>query len=91
VAPQNPDFRLQSILQRSYLTTITGQDEWFTTPSATLPSNNFLNPVLPLVPNIIKSIFSLSANPTISPTIDDTETIVLSDTEILVFASLLFI
>ncbi len=38
-------------------------------PDATLPSSNFLNPDLPLVPIAIKSMFSLSAKFTMPPTI----------------------
>jgi hypothetical protein len=41
-----------------------------TTPDATLPSNNFLKPDMPLVPTTIKSIFLSSAYSTIAATTD---------------------
>ena len=44
-----------------YLTTITGHDEYVTTPEAVLPSNSFLIPDRPLVPITIKSTSLSSA------------------------------
>ena len=54
---------LASILERViiYFITSTLQCEYVITEEAILPSNNFLNPVLPLVPTTIKSIFFSSA------------------------------
>jgi hypothetical protein len=45
----------------NHFTTITGQCAYVTTEDAILPSNNFLNPDLPLVPITIKSILFSSA------------------------------
>ena len=53
-----------------HFTTITGHDACVITPEATLPSNIFLNPDLPLVPVIIKSTFLFLAYSTIADTID---------------------
>lgn len=45
---------------RHYFITNTGQCAYVTTPLATLPSNIFLKPVLPLVPTTIRSTLFLS-------------------------------
>ena len=44
-----------------YLTTVTGHDEYVTTPEAVLPSNSFLIRDRPLVPITIKSTSLSSA------------------------------
>jgi hypothetical protein len=51
----------KSIINLDYLITSTGQCAYFITSVDTLPGNNFLKRVLPLLPMTIKSIFSDSA------------------------------
>ena len=55
------NFQCKTSMYNDYFTTITVQCEYVTTEEAVLPNNNFLNPVLPLVPITIKSICFSSA------------------------------